>query len=218
MVGSGNNETHNAAVHNVGNTLITPTIRYLIDELELRIGKMRDLEAIIVDLESKMTALSDTVGYWPCCTSVNSRFSYKSEFSLEEGLNFVGQGEGKGEEDIGDDEEEESGNRDQKQKAYRRKRAPKTDDVNQRKMEIIKQTANNITRCAQSTDAISYYKKFPPSRRSNIRATGANAGLINANVIFYSNAIFQCIASCTNFTDFLQSPPNEEHRHFKLYY
>jgi hypothetical protein len=80
-------------------------------------------------------------------------------------------------------------------------------------MKITKGTANN-----KSTDAISYYKKFPPSRRSNIRATQTNAGLINANVICNSNAIFQCIASCANLTDFLQSPPNEEHRHFELYY
>ena len=51
-----------------------------------------------------------------------------------------------------------------------------------------------------------------------MRATQANTGLINANVICYSNVIFQCIASCTNLTDFLRSPPNEEHQHFELYY
>ena len=130
VVGNGNNETHYAAVHNVGNTLTPPTIKYLNDELELRDGRMRDLEARIVDLESKMTALSDTVGYWPRCTSLNSRFSYKSGFSLEEESNFVEQGEGKMEEDIGDNEEKESGNSDQEQKAYKRKCAPKTNDAN----------------------------------------------------------------------------------------
>jgi hypothetical protein len=61
VVGNGNNETHYAAVHNVGIMLTAPTIRYLNDELELRDGRMHDLEARIVDLESKMTALSDTV-------------------------------------------------------------------------------------------------------------------------------------------------------------
>ena len=78
----------------------------------------------------------------------------------------------------------------------------------------------------QITDAngaqFSYYRtNFHPSRRSERRATGTNTGLINANVICYSNAIFQCIASCANlddFTDFLRSPPNEEHQHFELYY
>ncbi len=91
MNGYGNIETHYAAVHNNGTTLTAPTIKYLNDELELRDGIMPDLEAIIVDLESKMTALTDTVGYWPRCTSPDSRFSYKSEFSLVQGLNFVEQ-------------------------------------------------------------------------------------------------------------------------------
>jgi hypothetical protein len=81
---NGNNETHYAAVHNVGNTLTAPTIKYLNDELELRDGRMHDFEARIVDLESKMTAFSDTVGYWPWCTLPNSGFSYKSELNLEE--------------------------------------------------------------------------------------------------------------------------------------
>ncbi len=79
------------------------------------------------------------------------------------------------------------------------------------------ETTDNTTTCAQFT----YYKEFPPSRRRNRRANRADARLINANVICYSTAIFQCIASCVNvdnFIDFLLNPPNEEHRHFKLYY
>jgi hypothetical protein len=48
-------------------------------------------------------------------------------------------------------------------------------------------------------------KKFSPSNRSNRRATGANAGLINENVICYSNAIFLCIASCAYLDNFLTS-------------
>ena len=63
VVENGNNEIHYAAVHNNGTTLMAPTIKYLNDQLELRDGRMPDLEAKIVDLESKMTALSDTVGY-----------------------------------------------------------------------------------------------------------------------------------------------------------
>jgi ubiquitin C-terminal hydrolase len=85
-------------------------------------------------------------------------------------------------------------------------------------MKITKQTVDNTPRCAQNTDPISYYKAFSNSRRSNIPATQANAGLITNDIICYSNAIFQCITSCTNLTDFLRSPPNEEHQHFELYY
>jgi hypothetical protein len=36
VVGNGINETHYVVVHNVGNTLMAPTIRYLNDQLELR--------------------------------------------------------------------------------------------------------------------------------------------------------------------------------------
>ncbi len=71
----------------------------------------------------------------------------------------------------------------------------------------------------QITDAngaqFSYYRNnFHHSRRSKGRATGANAGLINANVICYSNAIFQCITSCANlgnYADFFGISPKEEH-------
>ena len=126
------------------------------------------------------------------CTLPNSQFSYEDDLSLEyaERLYLGGQEESEVEEDIGDKEEEESGNGDQKQKAYKRRRALKTNDVNRRRMKITKSPADNTPRCDQNTDPISYYRKFPNSRRSNIHATQANAGLINANVICYSNAIF----------------------------
>jgi hypothetical protein len=85
---------------------------------------MKDLEAKNVDLESKMTALSETVGDWKC-TSVgsNSRFSHMTGFTLGEGLNFVEKGRHRGEEEVGDGEED-SGNGDQKRNARKRKRAP----------------------------------------------------------------------------------------------
>jgi len=82
----------------------------------------------------------------------------------------------------------------------------------------------------QITDAnggqISYYRDFQTSRRSDLsrsegRSDGAHAGLINSDVICYSNAIFQCIACCADLgfcEDFLRSQPSEEHQHFRLYY
>ena len=72
-----------------------------------------------------------------------------------------------------------------------------------------------------------YYRRdFQPSRRSNVSnsercSDGAHAGLINSDVICYSNAIFQCIASCADLNlckEFLRSQPSEEHQHFKIYY
>jgi hypothetical protein len=124
VVGNGNIETHCVAIHNNGTTLTAPTINYLNDQLELRDRRMRDLEANIVDLESKMTALSETVGDW-MCTSVgsNSRFSHMTDLTLVEGLNYVEKGRHRGDKKVGD-EEEDSGNGDQKQNAHNRKRAP----------------------------------------------------------------------------------------------
>ncbi len=105
VVGNGNIETHYAAIHNNGTTLTAPTIKYFNDQLELRDRRMCDLEAKIVDLESKMTALFDTVGDWNR-TSVNSRFSLMTGFSLGVGLKFVGQGRGRGDKEVGDKEED----------------------------------------------------------------------------------------------------------------
>ena len=65
-----------------------------------------------------------------------------------------------------------------------------------------------------------YYRDFQP-RRTNAPdpfIADAHAGLINCDVVCYSNAIFQCIASCIHVSDFLQTPPNEEHQRFPLYY
>jgi hypothetical protein len=239
VVGNGNIETHYATIHKDRTTLTAPIIKYLNDQLELRDRRMCDLEAKIVDLESKMTALSDTVGDWRC-TSVDSRFSHMTDFSLDEGLHFVGQGRGRGNKEVGD-EEEDSASGDQKRNARKRKRAPKGEEGKQdnkgdkngngdqkrkaHKRKVAQKAnkttrdqitdANNRTTCAQVT----YYKEYPPSQRGNRPATGANAGLINANIIYYSNAIFHCIASCANldnYADFLWSPPNEEHQHFEL--
>jgi hypothetical protein len=48
---------------------------------------------------------------------------------------------------------------------------------------------------------------------------GAHAGLTNCDLICYSNVIFQGLASCLHVSEFLRSPPNEEHRlRFPLYH
>ncbi len=53
-----------------------------------------------------------------------------------------------------------------------------------------------------------YYKQFPHRRLRDEPAAvnlGAHVGLKNSNVNCYSNAIFQCIASCIRFSDFSPS-------------
>ena len=46
----------------------------------------------------------------------------------------------------------------------------------------------------------------------------AHAGLKKCGLICYSNAIIQCVASCSYLTDFLRCSPNEEHERFQLYF
>ena len=60
-----------------------------------------------------------------------------------------------------------------------------------------------------------YYKQFPLRLRNEPAAVnlGAHAGLKNSNVNCYSNAIFQCIASCICYSDF---SPSEKHPQFPL--
>ena len=64
-----------------------------------------------------------------------------------------------------------------------------------------------------------YYRGFiEDTRRRNIRVNNAHAGLSNSGLIYYTNAITQCIASCSYLSDFLQSPTNEEHERFQLFF
>jgi hypothetical protein len=67
-----------------------------------------------------------------------------------------------------------------------------------------------------------YYTDFPESRQCNIHPTDndshANAGLLNSDVICYSNSILQVIASCIHLMEFILSPPSKKHLPFRLYY
>ena len=66
-----------------------------------------------------------------------------------------------------------------------------------------------------------YYRNYFQSQRTNTPTpvtADAHAGLRNCDMICYSNAIFQGIVSCIHVTDFLQTPPNEEHQQFPLFY
>jgi hypothetical protein len=225
----------------VGNET-TFTINYLNNELVKRDERIKELEAKVGDLEQKMTVLSDRNGGRWQCTSIgsggSSRFSLLSGTSLGGGLDFVAQGRHGGDEKVGD-AEEEGGNGDHKRNARKRKHASKDKEGKRDNEEDEKSNGDKKPRarkkqCArngdQSTDANGsqnpYYRDFPTSKRSNVsnserRSDGAHAGLLNSDVICYSNAIFQCIACCADLglcEEFLRSQPSEEHQHFKLYY
>jgi hypothetical protein len=67
-----------------------------------------------------------------------------------------------------------------------------------------------------------YYRDFPESQQCNIHSTDndshANAGLLNSDIICYSNIILQIIASCIHLMESFLSPPSKEHQCFRLYY
>ena len=216
----------------VGNET-TLTIDYLNNELVIRDERIKQLEAKIGDLELMMAEFSDRNGGNFNCTSIasggTSRFSDCSRFSQLTVPSKVG------------DVDEEGGNGDRKQNARKRKHASKDQEGKRdKKEENEKSNGDKKPRARKkkivpngdnSTDAnggqISYYRQnFHPSRRSDVsnseqRFNGAHTGLINSNVICYSNSIFQCLASCADMglgEEFLRSQPSEEHQHFKLYY
>jgi len=62
---------------------------------------------------------------------------------------------------------------------------------------------------------VSYYTTFQERIRGEPAAVnvGANAGLKNSNVVCYSNAILQCLASCICLSDF---SPSDNHTEFEL--
>jgi hypothetical protein len=59
---------------------------------------------------------------------------------------------------------------------------------------------------------VTYYSTFQERKRSEPAAVnvGANAGLKNSNVVCYSNAILQCLASCFCLSDFSPSENRPE--------
>jgi hypothetical protein len=129
-----NNEQLNDAAHveNVSNHAINNDCREMADGLLIEAvvgnGNIETHYATIHNNGTTLTALSGTVCDWRC-TSVdsNSRFSHMTGFTLGEGLNFVGQGRGRGNEEVGD-KEEDSGSGDQKRNARKRKRAPEGEE------------------------------------------------------------------------------------------
>ena len=74
---------------------------------------------------------------------------------------------------------------------------------------------------ASKTHDVEYYRKFTPQRanpHTPVVPADAHTGLTNCDMICYSNAIFQGIASYIHVSDFLQSPSDEEHKWFPLYH
>jgi hypothetical protein len=82
---------------------------------------------------------------------------------------------------------------------------------------------NNVTRqkrkrLLETETECTTSKKIIRNNSDQRRITLGNAGLQNQNVICYSNAIFQAIASCNHHTTLFQNFPTDNQRCFKLNY
>ena len=175
-----------------------------INELEARINHLQDWQNRV---------LSTNIYSWPLCTSVGGDDFFEDISPVQTGEN----------EDEEKEEEQEDlgkgfngGNDKQKQRKKTRGRNDCHESTAKPKTKRRRALAPNIDQ-GQSP----YYRNNFQVRRTNAPApviAQSHAGLNNCDVICYSNAIFQGIASCIHVSDFLQTPPNEEHQRFPLYY
>jgi hypothetical protein len=189
---------------------INHRLELLIQQQHLKDDKINKLERRIKELEHwKITVLSTS---WPSCTSVGGDNFLAAADSVSEEILVAGENEDNMSFNVGDD------NR-RRQRTRRRGRNPP----------LLESTAQPPTKrnraIAPNNDQgqSPYYRDdfLNNARRTNAPdpvIADAHAGLINCDVICYSNAIFQGIASCIHVSDFLQTPPNDEHRRFPLYY
>jgi hypothetical protein len=89
---------------------------------------------------------------------------------------------------------------------------------------LLESTAQPPTKRTRAIGQSPYYRDdfVNNARRTNAPdpvIEDAHAGLTNCDLICYSNVIFQGLASCLHVSEFLRSPPNEEHcLRFPLYH
>ncbi len=175
--------------------------------------KIDELEARIKDLETWKNAYNSTS--WPACTSVGGDNFFGSDMShLQEGeIQVREQTQEQGNVHLGEDF---NGGNDKGKNSHKRRRGN-----NPFHESTAQPPTKRKTTFAPNTDQEQspYYRSFPPRRADTPTPVDADAhaGLTNCDMICYSNAIFQGIASCIHVTDFLQTPPSQEHQWFPLY-
>ena len=167
------------------------------------VGRIKELE------HWKMTRLSTS---WPSCTSVGG-INFLATDSVSQDILAGGENEDNTSFNGGDD------NRRRQCKRRRGRNPPLLEST------AVRQPPTKRRRAiAPNNDQSPYYKDdfVDNSRRTNARdpvIEDAHAGLTNCDLICYSNVVFQGLASCLHVSEFLRSPPKEEHRlRFPLYH
>jgi hypothetical protein len=189
---------------------INHQLQLFIQQQQLKDDKISELERRIKELEHwKITRMSTS---WPSCTSVGGDNSWAAADSVSQEMLAV-QNEDNTSFNGGDD------NR-RRQRTRRRGRNPP----------LLESTAQPPTKrrmaIAPNNDQgqSPYYRDDFVNNAQRTNAPDpviedAHAGLTNCDLICYSNVIFQGLASCLHVSEFLRSPPKEEHRlRFPLYH
>ena len=200
----GNEEEHDEYEWSSDIAQINHRLELLIQQQQLKDDKINELERRIKELEHWKN--------WPSCTSVGGDNFFGAD-SLSQFI-FAG----------GDNEDNSSfnGGDDNRRRKRTRRRG--------RNPPLLESTAQPPTKrrtaIAPNNDQgqSPYYRDdfVNNARRTNAPdpvIEDAHAGLTNCDLICYSNVIFQGLASCLHVSEFLRSPPKEEHRlRFPLYH
>ena len=222
--------------HEYGWTLdiaqINDRLELIIQQLQLKDDKIKELEGRIKELEHwKNTHLSTS---WPSCTSVN----FSAADSVSQDILAGGESEDNTSFNGGDDNPRQDPvvgrARESRQRAVARGKnidacRKRRRGRNRRLLESTVQQPPTKRRKAIAPNndqgQSPYYRDdfVDNPRRTNARDPAeledAHAGLTNCDLICYSNVIFQGLASCLHVSEFLRSPPKEEHRlRFPLYH
>jgi hypothetical protein len=201
----GNEEEHDEYEWSSDIAQINHRLELLIQQQQLKDDKINELERRIKELEHWKN--------WPSCTSVGGDNFFGAD-SLSQFIFAGGDNEDNSSFNGGDD------NRRRKRTRRRGRNPPLLESTAQpptkRRMAIA---PNNDQ--GQSP----YYRDdfVNNARRTNaphpVNLKEAHSGLTNCDLICYSNVIFQGLASCLHVSEFLRSPPKEEHRlRFPLYH
>ena len=190
---------------------INHRLELFIQQQQLKDDKINELERRIKELEHwKITRISTS---WPSCTSVGG-INFLAADSVSQDILAGGENEDNMSFNGGDDNRRRPRNRRRgrnrpllestvQQPPTKRRRAIAPNNDQQQSPYYRDDFVNNARRTNAPDPVIE----------------DAHAGLTNCDLICYSNVIFQCLASCLHVSEFLRSPPKEEHRlRFPLYH
>jgi hypothetical protein len=212
---------------------INHRLELFIQQQQLKDDKINELERRIKELEHwKITRISTS---WPSCTSVGGDNFFGAD-SLSQDILAGGENEDNTSFNGGDDNPRQDPAvraRESRQRAVARGKNTHACQKRKRGRNLpllestVQQPPTKRRRAIAPNNDQGQSPYYSDDFVNNARRTNApdpviedaHAGLTNCDLICYSNVIFQGLASCLHVSEFLRSPPKEEHRlRFPLYH